>query len=578
MSDKRKSRRGAFFLRLALHNVLHNRRVMLPFLVCSGVIFGVYLLIGGLMFSDTLHNLPTGMTAAQIFGLGLALFTIFAFCFLLYINRYLIAQRKKEFGLYAVLGLEQRHIGRVLFWENALVLGAGLLAGCLLAAVFGRLIFWILLRIIRAAPGSSFSLAPRAFALTGGLFVVTFAAATISNIRQVRRAGAIELLQSARKGEKEDRALWPITALGAIALIASYYLAWTTDNPMVALYLFFLLAVLVIFATFALFAAGSVTLLDRLRKRATFYYQPTHFVTISGLRQRMRQNARSLSMICILSVMLIVSASGTLALYLGQEDMLSGMYPYDVCVTTEGEPDDEAVRAFERTILSLADERRITLSADPSKLTDTPPEDMRFLRNNYAPAGARRVPLETLLYFGNTYVFDVSGAEEDCIAFCEDVRAAYRAAFDEVPTLIVSEVFTARQEGYGLYGGLLFLGVFFGLLFLAVTVLLIYFKQITEGYEDRARFVILQQVGMDDALVRRTIDQQVLWMFFLPLGMAALHMVFASRIMARMLQSFMLYDWGLVLRCIGGVLIVYALVYLVVYRMTAKAYYRIVRR
>ena len=254
------------------------------------------------------------------------------------------------------------------------------------------------------------------------------------------------------------------------------------------------------------------------------------------------------------------------------------MYPYDVSVMTAGEPDEETVRAFEQTMLRLAAARGVTLSADPEKITRTPPEDMRFRRNNYVPEGAQQVPLTTVLYFDDGYRFDAAGEPADCIAFCNDVRTAYRATFTETPELIVSEVFTAKQEGYGLYGGLLFLGVFFGLLFLAVAVLMIYFKQITEGYDDRARFCILQQVGMDDALVRRTINKQVLCVFFLPLCMAALHMAFASRIMARMLQAFMLYDWTLVLCCIGGTLAVYAVVYFLVYRATAKVYYRIVRR
>lgn len=100
----------------------------------------------------------------------------------------------------------------------------------------------------------------------------------------------------------------------------------------------------------------------------------------------------------------------------------------------------------------------------------------------------------------------------------EDVTYYYR----------VRDIWSARQESYGMYGGLLFLGAFFAILFLAVTVLMIYFKQITEGYEDKERFDILQQVGMDEKQVRGTINAQVLWVFFLPLATALLHMVFGK--------------------------------------------------
>jgi len=115
-------------------------------------------------------------------------------------------------------------------------------------------------------------------------------------------------------------------------------------------------------------------------------------------------------------------------------------------------------------------------------------------------------------------------------------------------------------------------------LFLAVAVLILYFKQVTEGYEDKERFEILQKVGMDDQQVKKTINSQVLWVFFLPLAATTLHMLFASKLMAWMLRLFMLYDWGLVLTCIGGTLLAFTLLYFVIYRITARTYYRIVRR
>lgn len=576
MSDKQ-SRTRFFFCKLAAHNLWRNRRTTLPYLVCAAEIFGVFLLISGLMFSTTLKNLPTGGTASAIFTFGLVVFAVFAFGFMLYINGYLIGRRRREFGLYGILGLSRRHVGRVLLWENALVLGTGLLIGLVVALVFGRLMFWILLRVIRATPGSTFSLAPRAYGFTAAMFLAVFGATSLVNLRQVRLLSPAELMRAPQRGEKESRVHWPIAALGLVALGTAYYFAWTIGTPSTAMFAFFALVLLVIFATFALTTAGSAVLLGRLKRNKRFYYKPMHFVTVSGLLQRMRQNARSLAVIAILSVMFVVAISGTLALYFGQEEMLNGMYPYDVLVSTAGEASEETLRAFEQTMLSLAEKRNVTLSADPARIMHTPPEDMRLVRNNYMPPDAHVVKLNTLLYFDNGYRFDASGDTADCIRLCDDIRNAYRETFTEMPKLIVSEVFTAKQDGYGLYGGLLFLGAFFGLLFLSVTVLIIYFKQITEGYEDRERFVILQKVGMDDAMVKKTISRQVLTVFFIPLGITALHMIFASRIMARMLQMFMLYDWGLVLCCIGGTLVVFAGLYLIIYRLTAKVYYRIVK-
>ena len=577
----------AFYLHLAWSNIRRDRRTYLPHMVATAVISGVFLLIAGLLFSKSLNNLPTGSTATAIFAFGIVVFAIFALFFMVYINNFLISRRKKEFGLYGILGLEKRHVGRVLLWENLITLTMGMLLGVLISLVFGRLLFLLLLKLIHTTPESSFSIAPIAFALLAALFFAIFLITTLLNLRQVHLASPMQLMQSERRGEKESKLMVPAALLGLVALCAAYYFAWVTNVPGTALGLFFPLAILVVFATFTLFISGSVAFLKLLKKNKALYYRQENFIAISGMIQRMKQNGRSLAAVCILSTMLVVTISGTLALYLGQEDMLSAQYPFDVCVwihTEErGTPaqtiveNTKAITEFESAVVALSKECGVTLSADRSKLIYEKPEENYSHPSNYVPEGATWVDLPNLICFDGGLRFDVDGTEEDCLAFISGIRQLYAERTDTISGFSLGDRFTARQDYYALYGGLLFLGAFFGLLFLAVTVLIIYFKQISEGYEDKAHFEIMQKVGMDDAQVRTTINRQVLWVFFIPLFMTALHMVFASKIMARMLQTFMLYDWMLVLACTGGVLILFALMYLVVYRLTAKVYYRIVK-
>lgn len=564
----------AFYLRLAWSNIRRNRKTFFPYILTTAIISGVFLLIAGLMFSDGLANLPTGQTAMGLFSFGLVVFGIFAFFFMIYINNFLIGRRKREFGLYGILGLEKRHVARVLVWENLLTLGAGVICGIIIALVFGRLLFLVLIKMIHAVPGSVFSIAPTAYTIMLLLFFGIFVMTSLLNLRQVRVSSPIELMSSEKKGEKDSKLMIPLTILGVICLAAAYYYAWSIVQPGVALGVFFLLAILVIIATNILFTSGSISALRALRANKKLYYKPRNFIAIGGMFQRMRQNAKSLATICILSTMLIVTVAGTLSLYLGQEEMLSGMHPYDVLVRTEKDTDEQAVRDFDSAITALAQENGVTLSADKDKLIYE--KQGEFERNNYVSPDAKWVDTPNLIYFNGGMRFDVDGSEEDCLAFVSSLQALTNQTFPE-GSHFVSDVFTARQDGYGLYGGLLFLGAFFGVLFLAVTVLIIYFKQISEGYEDKAQFEILQKVGMDDKQVKATINRQVLWVFFIPLGMTILHMVFASKIMARMLQTFMLFDWGLVLSCIGGVCAVFVLLYLIVYTLTAKVYYRIVK-
>lgn len=565
----------AFYLRLAWSNIRRNGKTFFPYILTTAIISGVFLLIAGLIFSEGLTNLPTGQTAMMVFALGIVVFGLFAFFFMIYINNFLIGRRKKEFGLYGILGLEKRHVARVLVWENMLTLGAGVICGIVIALVFGKLLFLVLIKMIHAVPGSVFTIAPTAYIIMLVLFFVVFVVTSLLNFRQVRVSSPIELMSSEKKGEKDSKLMIPLTILGVICLGAAYYYAWSIVQPGVALGVFFLLAILVIIATNILFTSGSIVALKALRANKKLYYKPRNFIAISGMFQRMRQNAKSLATICILSTMLIVTVAGTLSLYLGQEQILTGTHPFDVCVRIDKNTDDQAVRNFDSAIMALAQEEGVTLSADKDKLKYESQGEVEY--NDYVNPDAKWVDTPNLIYFDGGMRFDADGSEEACLAFVSSLQTLTEQTFPGGQHF-VSNIFSAREEGYGLYGGLLFLGAFFGILFLAVTVLIIYFKQISEGYEDKAQFVILQKVGMDDEQVKATINRQVLWVFFIPLGMTILHMVFASKIMARMLQTFMLYDWQLVLMCIGGTCAVFALLYLIVYLLTAKVYYRIVKR
>ena len=570
--------RKFFYFRLALSNVRRNKLTYLPYLIATAVMSGVFLLIAGLLFSDGLTNTPSGETAKMIFAFGLAVYALFTFAFMLYINNFLIQRRKKEFGLYGILGLDKRHVGRVLVWENTFVIGGGLLLGTGIALVFGRLLFLLLMKLIHAIPGSTFSIPLVAYGLMAALFFVVFLVTSISNVIRVHTASPIALLSSDRSGEKDKKGLLPLAIVGLILLCGAYYYAWTTEVPGIALGIFFPLVIVVIIATYLLFLCGSIVVLRLLRMKKSLYYQPNHFVTISSMFHRMRQNSRGLATICILSTMLVVTISGTLSLYLGSEQMTRGMYPYDAQVYVTKDTTKEQIVAYDATLNTIAAEHNVTLSADKSKLVTALAEGEEIRRNNFVWKESEFVDVPTLIFYDESFRFDITGTRENCLAFINAVRDQYAESFDGTPKLIVSDFYTAMEDGYGFYGGLLFLGAFFSILFLAVTVLILYFKQVTEGYEDKERFAILQKVGMDDQQVKKTINTQVLWVFFLPLAATTLHMLFASKIMAQMLRSFMLYDWNLVLTCIGGSLAAFALLYFIIYRVTARTYYRIVRR
>ena len=577
----------AFTLRLASTNIRRSKEVYLPYFIATAIISGVYFVITGLVHSPGLRNVPNGPTTQSVIMVGTVVFSVFAFIFMVYINNFLIKRRKREFGLYAVLGLEKRHVGRVLLWENVIILGLGMGCGMLMARVFGRLLFMLLMKLINAAPGSEFILSPIAAGMTLLLFGAVFAFTSILNLAKIRLANPIELLQSDKRGEKKDSVfLIPLALIGVLLLGGSYYLANVIVQPGMAIGLFFPLVLLVILATYMLFISGSIVLLRFLRARKRLYYKVNNFVAISGMFHRMRQNAAGLATICILSTMLLVTVSGTTALYLGQEDILRSQYPTDVQIFSTyeseqaGQETQDYLEELDRALAELAQQHHVEMSYEPDRQIEIVRQNtgQREILNPYAigpnaPESAQY--LEHSVWMGSYLVFDLEGTQENCLAFVQDARELTLGADGQHG--MVLDIFSARMESYSLYGGLLFLGVFFSVLFLAVTVLIIYFKQITEGYEDKDRFEILQKVGMDDSQVRASINKQVLWVFFLPLLGALCHTAFAANIMGKVLEGFSMFNMHITLGCIGVACAIFAVVYLVVYMLTAKVYYRIVK-
>jgi len=145
-------------------------------------------------------------------------------------------------------------------------------------------------------------------------------------------------------------------------------------------------------------------------------------------------------------------------------------------------------------------------------------------------------------------------------------------------SVVVETAETVREAFYSLYGGMFFLGLFLGALFIMGTVLIIYYKQITEGYEDKQRFEIMQKVGMSNEEVKKSIQTQVLTVFFLPMIASAVHIAVAFPFMTKLLGIFSLTNTALFAWCTVGTLLIFTLFYAVVYTITARMYYKIVRR
>lgn len=662
-----------FYFRLAAVNIRKNGKAYLPYLLTCILTVAMYYIMKSLSLNEGLNEVRGSGAVSATLMLGSIVIAIFAFIFLFYTNSFLMKSRKKEFGLYQILGMEKKHLARMISCESlyiaVLSLAGGLGAGMLL----DKLMYLTIARIIHAEIPLDHYISVDSIRYTLVLFAVLFVLILLNSLRTVSFSKPIELLKGGNVGEKEPKVKWLAALLGLICLGTGYYLAVTIENPVDALVLFFIAVILVIAGTYLLFVAGSIALLKLLKKNKRYYYKPKHFIGVSGMIYRMKQNAVGLANICILSTMVLVMISSTSALMIGVEDIFAQRYPYEFtvrCYDGEDEANAEgAVKAIydrlEADGVARSDEIAYTnfevsaaMGEDQSltPITDhdlTPTERVRILSfvtaEDYGKFVGREIELgekEVLLYErgkpvvgdelsllgekyrireridsfvhpseldayimpvygivvrdraeldavfarqaeyygGNASVlchylqFNTALSAEEQLALRETLRDTYFALEEKGGFCRIECREYERADMYGLYGSFFFLGMFLGLLFIMAAVLIIYYKQVSEGYDDKERFQIMQKVGMSAKEVKRTIRSQVLTVFFLPLLTAGVHVLFAFPMISRILTLFQLMNTELYVCCTVGCFLIFALIYAFIYFFTARAYYKIVRR
>ncbi len=322
--------KGGFYVKLAWTGVRKNKRLYLPYiLTCTGMVMMFYI-VSFLSGSNVLRGIPGGDTVQAMLGLGCSVIGVFALIFLFYTNSFLMRRRKKEFGLYNILGMGKWNLARVLFWESLLIahiaLAGGLAAGMLLSK-FAEL---GMVNLLAADVTFSLTVEPKAVLATIGLYAAIFGLIFLNALRQIHLTNPINLLHSENAGEKPPKANWILALAGALLLAGAYYLAVSIEDPVSALIWFFAAVILVVIATYLLFVAGSVAICRVLQKKKRYYYKTNHFVSISSMVYRMKRNGAGLASICILCTMVLVMLSTTVCLYIGVEDGLRTRYPRNI--------------------------------------------------------------------------------------------------------------------------------------------------------------------------------------------------------------------------------------------------------
>ena len=326
---------GKLYFKLAKTNLSNNKPFYIPYIISSIITVAMLYMMSFLSDNKGLNKIMGADSLATIFRLGVGIIVIFSYIFLFYTNSFIIKRRKKEIGVYNILGMEKRHLSKVLFVETIYSAIISLVCGIIVGIAFSKFILMVLYGIIGIHKTVEFFVNIHGIILCVVSFGILFLLTFLYNFMQIKLANPIELLRGTNVGEREPKTKIFMTIVGVVCLAIAYYIAITTENPLNVLTLFFVAVLLVIIGTFALFTAGSIALLKLLRNNKKFYYNKRHFMAVSGMLYRMKQNAAGLASICILSTMVLVVISTTVSMYVGIQDELMARYPNDVCVTVD---------------------------------------------------------------------------------------------------------------------------------------------------------------------------------------------------------------------------------------------------
>ena len=656
-----------FFIKFAAGNIKKNGNSYIPYILICMFTAAMFYIVKSLSLNPGLETMIGADTLNYILHLGSIVIALFALVFLLYANSFLIKRRKKEFGVLNILGMEKRHLAKTLAWEMFYVFIISLLGGIVLGVVLDKVMFLLIVKIIGGEILLGFFIAPETMITTIILFVAIFMLIYLSSVYQIHMENPVELLQGSNLGEKTPKINWLIGILGILFVGGGYLISLITEKPIFkAAPYFFCAVILVIVGTYMLFTASSILLLRILQEQKSYYYKTKHFISISNMLYRMKQNAVGLANICILSTMVLVMISSTSSLVLGMDDIIETQYPNDFDLYFDGLDWKHNEKAYDY-IHQIQQEQKLNITAEtyytyllvsaingksgflpvPADTVTGESNEVNFIfvtlddynqtmhTDKFLNVGEILVypsrkdfAYKTLNIFDKSYMVKeilnktigngiIAESEADSylivVSDREEMYSLYESqkkefgdaasnicpfyGFDtdknggeqeELYNLFIDAF--ARQEYQGIveskadakanqigaYGGFFFIGAFLGILFTMAMVLIIYYKQISEGYDDRGRFAIMQKVGMSRKEVKSSINAQVRTIFFLPVIVAGIHVAAAFPMISKMLLKLNLRNTSLFIKNTIICYLVFTILYFIIYHLTAKTYYKIV--
>lgn len=650
--------------KFAIKNLRAHRLVYLPFILSSGIMLMVFNIMASLSANTYVRERHASLP--MIINIGIVIIGILTFIFFIYSTNFLNKRRNKEFALYGILGLEKRHIRKIIFLELLIAFVIIGVIGLIGGYIFGKLSFLALNKLMKDVAGGlmDYPFSIKAMVETIMLIALAFLTSLFATSLKIYNSTPVELLADQKSGEGEPKSRYILMVLGFVLLIAGYYIAIRTQGILKSLGYFFLASLIVMLATYLLFMSFSVIYLKRQKEKKS-YYKKERFLAVSGLLYRIKSNAISLASISIMSVGVIIALAASLSIYdrieYSARNVVPREYNLDSPVAIDEnniEEEKEKLRNIVQgttakggkitndfisyglfTSIQVEGDKFQTFMGDGKhkpyfllacdldgynkrvgkdyKLADDEillTANQKFMLDkdiieiadriykvktidNFIPSnvaietyGIVVKDFETIKFLSSQLkLFDreTSSYEDSIISLSAnwDVtgidKITYRKNLEEYSKdkdINIENADKYLEDAYELYGGFVFLGTIIAIIFLISTILISYYKQISEGFEDRKKYEIMKKIGLEDKLIKKTSASQISYLFGAPLAFAIINSLVASKIVYQLLALFGVMTFMQYGRYFFIMIGVFVLIYYIIFRITNRAYYRVVSR
>lgn len=652
---------NSLYHRLAMDGIRRHKRLYYPF-VGTTVFFIVLINICISISGDPLMtNFFGSNTIITLMNLGSIILLIFALITLLTNYKFIQKNKAEESALYLTLGMEKKHLIKIYIYELVNLYLRSILIGTLISAVIYKLVFAGFIRLMNLKLNvldSGILPVLEPLILTALIFLGIFIVLLADQTLKMRNFTPMSFSYESKAGQNGPRNPLAIGIFGILCIGAGYYISLTTQNPLQALKTFFLAVLLVIIGTYAAFTVIVSGVLKVLQKKKSFYYKKENFTAVSGLIYRVKNSAKTLASIAILSTMVIIVLTSGFSLYFGISEVQANLFPTEYSMTFPARDND--VSYFEKLIEDTLKENNkdgkmyaymsnfFPVSRDGSKIKhlDFDPsyewdeeidgihtfldekstydfgdyDAILFAKDDHTDISKigdmdLKVKKEKIENYPITFtITDMSMINKDMLVFknpekfnkvkdilaLEDNRGyepLWHINFDvdgsydpELLSILreklmdefsdqwfnISDNVRSRNDFIAAYAGIFFVGIILGLGFIVSTVLAIYYKQLSEGIEDKNRFKTMRQLGMTDKEAKRSISKQMSLVFFLPLIFAFVHSLFAIPIITKFLALLSLSNTSLYMMCLVSVFAFYIIFYLITFKLTERTYNELV--